>query len=287
MRQGVFEGPLTGAAYWFIAVAGVPYDIVMLHMQVDLIWQFFVHTKFITKMPPWFEYIFNTPSHHRVHHATNPIYIDKNYGGMLIIWDRIFGTFQKEQEEVVYGVVRPLKTWSPLYANFHYLYDVFRAAWNRYRKTSLSSALNYLFRGPGWQPGQTPQSKMEVLEKFWEKRKGFRHDPDRHLSLMCKIYLGLQTGFMILSLLAMTGKAIDSFQKAIITALMMVCMFAIGRIMDANNVQNLGYELLRTSLTSFAIFYLGANSLSLIYGASSLILLLLSSYLDNDQVKNK
>jgi alkylglycerol monooxygenase len=287
LRQGVFEGPLTGIAYWFVAIIGVPHEVANLHMQFDLVFQFFVHTKFIGKLPAPIEYIFNTPSHHRVHHGTNPIYIDKNYGGILIIWDRIFGTYQEEEETVVYGVVRPLKTWSPLYANFHYLYDVLRAAWNRYKKASLSSAMSFLFRGPGWQPGQTKESKMEVLEKFWEKRKHFQHDPDSHLSMAWKIYLVSQTGFMILGLFTFTGASVDASTRFGITAVMMWCMLAIGHVMDQNGTEQRLMEVIRIIVTSTVILMLSSVG-ALVFGVLSSLLYFFTTMYPNvvNRIKN-
>ena len=97
--------------------------------SLNLIWQFFCHTRFVGKLGP-LEWIFNTPSHHRVHHGRNPKYLDKNYAGTLIIWDRMFGTFQKEEEEPVYGITKPLHSWNPVWANFHVWYDLGKDAWD-------------------------------------------------------------------------------------------------------------------------------------------------------------
>jgi alkylglycerol monooxygenase len=285
VRQGVFEGPLTGAAYWMVALLGVPHDISMLHFQIELVYQFFVHTKFIGKLPTPIEYILNTPSHHRVHHGTNPKYIDKNYGGILIVWDRIFGTYEDEDEEVVYGVVRPLRTWSPLYANFHYLYDVLRAAWNRYKKTSLSSALNYLFRCPGWQPGHTKETKMQALEAFWEKRKDFKHDPHRQMSTAYKLYIISQTSFMLLALFTMTGKAVQEYQRFIMTILVMLCMFSVGRIMDHNDIDNLYREILRIMGTSVVLYMFELQIIGIGFGVVSLSLLYSTKFISSRDCK--
>ena len=113
------------------------------------LYQFWIHTKAIDKMHPWFEYLFNTPSHHRVHHGRNPKYIDKNHGGTLIVFDRWFGTFQPEEEEVVYGVTKPLKSWNPIWANFDWYADM----WKDLKKPMRwLDRLRYLFKKPGWLP---------------------------------------------------------------------------------------------------------------------------------------
>ncbi len=87
--------------------------------QLGVLYQFWVHTELIKKLPAPIEYIFVTPSHHRVHHGRNPKYIDKNYGSTFIIWDRIFGTFQEEEEKVDYGITTPITSYNPVWLNFH------------------------------------------------------------------------------------------------------------------------------------------------------------------------
>jgi len=115
----------------------------------NLVWQFWIHTEAIGKMWGWFEFIFNTPSHHRVHHGSNEVYLDRNYGGILIIWDRIFGTFQGETERPKYGLTKNLRTFRPTRVAFHEFVDIahdVRAA------KSWREKLSYVFRGPGWSP---------------------------------------------------------------------------------------------------------------------------------------
>jgi hypothetical protein len=116
---------------------------------INLLYQFWIHTEHIGKLPWWFESIFNTPSHHRVHHGRDPKYIDKNYAGVLIVWDRLFGTFQEEEERPHYGITSPLKSWNPVYANFAHYVALFRTV--RHAR-SAGDALRILFKRPGWQP---------------------------------------------------------------------------------------------------------------------------------------
>ncbi len=116
---------------------------------INLLYQFWIHTEHIKKLPRWFEYIFNTPSHHRVHHGRDPKYIDKNYGGILIIWDRIFGSFKEEEERPHYGITIPLKSWNPVYANFSHYINL--AKWMKDIRNP-SDGLRLLFNKPGWFP---------------------------------------------------------------------------------------------------------------------------------------
>ena len=114
----------------------------------NLIYQFWIHTEAIGRLPRWFEAVMNTPSHHRVHHATNPVYLDRNYAGVFIVWDRLFGTFQRELEgtRIHYGIVKQLGSFNPLWAAFHewigILGDMWRAPW-RHKP-------GYAWRVPGW-----------------------------------------------------------------------------------------------------------------------------------------
>ena len=117
---------------------------------INLVYQFWIHTEAIDRMPKWFEAVMNTPSHHRVHHATNPRYLDANYAGTLIIWDRMFGTFVEElpQDSPRYGLVRNIGTFNPLRVAFHEWVDMFKDA----AKPGLAfrERLGYLFNPPGW-----------------------------------------------------------------------------------------------------------------------------------------
>ncbi len=115
----------------------------------NTLYQFWIHTETIGKLPRWVEFIFNTPSHHRVHHGRDPKYIDKNHAGSLIIWDRMFGTFQEEEEKPTYGITHPLNSWNPIYANVsHYV----QMKDDLLRIPKWSDRIRYLFKKPGWLP---------------------------------------------------------------------------------------------------------------------------------------
>lgn len=149
LRQSSFQGFISMIFYLPLAFIGFnPISFVTIN-AFQTLYQFWIHTKAIHKLPAWFEYIFNTPSHHRVHHGRNPKYIDKNHGGTLIIFDRMFGTFQEEEEEVVYGVTKPLSSWNPLWANFDWYADL----WQDLKKDmSMADRFRVLFNKPGWLP---------------------------------------------------------------------------------------------------------------------------------------
>jgi len=114
----------------------------------NLLYQFWIHTEHIEKLG-WLEYILNTPSHHRVHHGRDPKYIDKNYAGVFIIWDRMFGTFKEEEERPTYGITKPVNSWNPVYANFAHYIDLYHYV---KEARSMSDVKRMLFRQPGWLP---------------------------------------------------------------------------------------------------------------------------------------
>jgi sterol desaturase/sphingolipid hydroxylase (fatty acid hydroxylase superfamily) len=113
---------------------GIPAEAVVTAGALNLIYQFWVHTEHVPKLG-WYEWIFVTPSNHRVHHAQNDVYIDRNYGGLFILWDRLFGTFQEELdgEPVVFGIRGPLKSWNPVKALTHVYVDMFQDSWRTAR----------------------------------------------------------------------------------------------------------------------------------------------------------
>ena len=125
---------------------------------VNLVYQFFVHTETIKKLPRPAEFLFNTPSHHRVHHGADPIYLDRNYAGILIVWDRMFGTFQPEVFRPRYGLVHPVNSDNLITLQ----YGHYAALWRDVRgATSWRDRLGYLFMPPDWQPpsARTPDAE--------------------------------------------------------------------------------------------------------------------------------
>ena len=128
---------------------GFPPAMVFFVAGLNLVYQFWIHTEVIGRMPRWFEAVMNTPSHHRVHHATNPRYLDRNYAGVLILWDRLFGTFEPERldEPPRYGLVRDLGSFNLLWAAFHEWIGIARDAW---RAPDFASRVRYLVAPPGW-----------------------------------------------------------------------------------------------------------------------------------------
>jgi alkylglycerol monooxygenase len=131
-------------------LVGIPAGVVVTVGSLNLIYQFWVHTEHVPKLG-WYEWFFVTPSNHRVHHAQNDIYLDRNYGGLFILWDRLFGTFQEEldDEQVVYGIRGPLKSWNPVTALTHIYVDMARDSW---RTVRWRDKLRVWVSRTGWRP---------------------------------------------------------------------------------------------------------------------------------------
>jgi sterol desaturase/sphingolipid hydroxylase (fatty acid hydroxylase superfamily) len=148
LRQGAFQGSFSWIFYLPLAWLGFPPLMFLTLSSVNTLYQFWIHTRAIGRLGP-LEWVLNTPSNHRVHHGRNPKYIDRNHGGTLIVWDRLFGTYAAEEEEPVYGITTPLASWNPVWANLHYWADLGRRA----RRTARRGVKLRLFvKPPGWNP---------------------------------------------------------------------------------------------------------------------------------------
>ena len=158
LRQSISDTIRFSAMFMIpAALMGVPTIIFTIVGPIQLFMQFWYHTQLIDKMG-WLENILVTPSHHRVHHAINPEYIDKNFSQIFIFWDKLFGSFQPEMEEVppVYGILRQAKTWNPIIINFKHLYQLMKDAWLAER---FIDKLIIWFMPTGWRP-------TDVIQKY-------------------------------------------------------------------------------------------------------------------------
>jgi alkylglycerol monooxygenase len=143
------SGALLGWIFYVpMALAGVPPLVFGVVALVDLLYQFWVHTEHVPKLG-WFDRWFCSPSNHRVHHAVNDRYIDRNHGGILIVWDRIFGTFVEEDEKCVYGTRAPLNSWDPLWSNAEVYWALAKDCWHA---RNWADKVRVWFKAPGWRP---------------------------------------------------------------------------------------------------------------------------------------
>ena len=144
---------------------------------LNLLYQFWIHTEAIDKMPRWFEAVFNTPSHHRVHHATNPRYLDTNFAGVFIIWDKAFGTFvpELEDEKPIYGIVKPLNDHNPIVIAFHEFFGLLKdCASDGWRPHHW---IGRLINAPGWSPDGNHNRSTELKFAYLEDNPDKRDSP--------------------------------------------------------------------------------------------------------------
>ena len=171
LRQTSSGALLSWIFYVPMAVAGVPTEMFVVAAVVDLLYQYWIHTEVVGKLG-WFDRWFASPSNHRVHHAVNDRYVDRNYGGIFMIWDRLFGTFVEETEKCVYGTRAPLASWDPLWANLEVYADLARKSWHAER---WRDKLRVWLMPPGWQPASAPGGAWH--KPAFDLRQVRRYDP--------------------------------------------------------------------------------------------------------------
>jgi sterol desaturase/sphingolipid hydroxylase (fatty acid hydroxylase superfamily) len=148
LRQSALQPFVSMVFYWPLAVLGFPPAVFAACVSLNTIYQFWIHTRMIGRLG-LLESFLMTPSHHRVHHGRNPIYIDRNHGATFIVWDKLFGTYQREEEEVAYGITTPLASWNPIWANVQYWAELWHSAQRTHR---LRDKIAVFLKPPGWFP---------------------------------------------------------------------------------------------------------------------------------------
>ena len=166
LRQTWSGGFYTFIFWLWLPLLGFHPAMILLQMSISLLYQFWIHTEAINKMPKWFEALFNTPSHHRVHHGSNPIYLDRNHAGILIIWDKWFETFQPEliTEKVTYGLVANIETYNPIKIAFIEWWNMLKDAFTGSK--SLKNRILYLFKPPGWRHDGTGKVSDDLRNEW-------------------------------------------------------------------------------------------------------------------------
>ncbi|MBU6407611.1 MAG: sterol desaturase family protein [Alphaproteobacteria bacterium] len=167
LRQ-TWTGDLSASfVFWApLILIGFPVEMVLMFSAFSLVYQFFIHTETIDRLGP-LEWVLNTPSHHRVHHATNPKYLDANYAGVLIVWDRLFGTFIQEEERPSYGIISNLGTLNPFRIAFHEWAGIAR---DLLSARSLREIGGYVFGPPGWSPDGSRKTSAQI-KAAWKARR--------------------------------------------------------------------------------------------------------------------
>ena len=236
------------------ALCGVPPEVVQIILPLHLFAQFWYHTRHIGKLG-FLEYIIVTPSQHRVHHAINPEYIDKNLGAIFCFWDRAFGTFQEELDEVpcVFGTLKPVRTWNPVLINFIHLWGLTQDAWNT-RK--WNDKLKLWFMPTGWRPSDVSLKfpKQIVTDVYNQKKYSpqytFNHKLMTVFQFMC---------INIMSFLFLYNFSdIDLFSRIAYVFLIFITIFGFTSLMDGHNWA-LVFEISRSIIGLIIIIYFSQN----------------------------
>jgi sterol desaturase/sphingolipid hydroxylase (fatty acid hydroxylase superfamily) len=163
---------------------GISPKVFFISLSINSFYQFWIHTDVIQRMPKWFEFIFNSPAHHRVHHGRDVKYIDKNHAGMFIFWDKMFGTFQEEEEKPNYGITKPLNSWNPFWANVEYYAGMVKLA---QKMSRWRDKLFLLIAKPGWQP-----QELGGMMSIPEVEKGYQKYDAKPRNLGLNLYVLVQ-----------------------------------------------------------------------------------------------
>jgi alkylglycerol monooxygenase len=234
------------------ALLGVPANVIAVVGPLHLFAQFWYHTRHIGKMG-FLEYVIVTPSHHRVHHAINPIYLDKNYSQIFIVWDFLFGTFQAELKDVppVYGVTRPVRTWNPIKINFMHLLLLMKDAW---RANALWDKLRIWFMPLGWRPedvaARYPVYKIDDVYNF-EK-----YNPMVSKQIIAWSWVQMLLLLSILCYLFANIAAIGFPNMFLYGAFVFLSVYAYTELLDKNRNAWL-WELAKNAFGGFIIYFLG------------------------------
>jgi sterol desaturase/sphingolipid hydroxylase (fatty acid hydroxylase superfamily) len=154
-----WSGFLLSWVYLPMPLLGIPAHHVIRAGQLNLLYQYWIHTEAIDRLPRPIEALFNTPSHHRVHHGADQQYLDRNYGGVLIVWDRLFGTFEPEIRRVTYGLTKNIDTYNPLRIGYHEFVDIGRDV---IAVKGLRNKLRHVFGRPGWTPSPATRAQLDA-----------------------------------------------------------------------------------------------------------------------------
>ncbi|HAT28754.1 MAG TPA: hypothetical protein DCS89_17190 [Gammaproteobacteria bacterium] len=255
-------------------VLGFPAEILFTVVSLNLIYQFWVHTEHVPKLGI-LEWLFVTPSNHRVHHARNKIYVDRNYGGVFIIWDRLFGSFQEEleQEAVIFGLRKPLNSWNPVWANVHVYWHLIQDC---IKVPGFSNKIKIWLKPPGWLP-----DSMQSSCKLRSQKTGLSTRFDPPLSDFSKGYCVVQfvvtVGLSLTVLINLNGW---NYTTTTIAVFLLTYSYYVHGVWLESRPNALGHESVRLMLLLLAMpftdFPIVPRTTLMAFAATSLLLLLIS-----------
>ena len=251
---------------------GVPPEIFVTVAALNLIYQFWVHTEHIDRLGI-IDYILVTPSNHRIHHAQNKEYVDANYGGVFIIWDRIFGTFIDERKDLkpVYGTSKPLRSWNPFWANFEVWVEMIKDSW---RTKKWSDKVKVWFSRPKWRP-EDVSKKYPIVKN--DMAAFHKYDPK--INLTSKIFAFSQLIFgSSFSMIIFFNFALLSYLDLFLVGFVITSTLVFASFLFENNFYGYYFELIRSVIVLFLISLGNLNYLQEVLIAHSLISMLICSY---------
>lgn len=252
LRQGSFQVLWTSIFYLPLAFMGFDTLTFVTVSAFVTLYQFWIHTETIGKLG-WFEWIFNTPSHHRVHHGRDPKYIDKNHAGVFIIWDRLFGTFQEEEEKPTYGVTQPVDSWNPIWANLKPYVAMGKQLQQTHR---WSDRARILFYKPGWQPAAMGgyQAPQEVDKGSYQKYD-VKGSARLHFYILCQFVIAL----IGTALFLFNEGQLLMMEKVSLALLILFSLLSLGSMFEKPR-KAAPLELIRIILTSATLLYFAGQS---------------------------
>ncbi len=248
LRQSSTGFLLEWIFYIPMALLGIPPLIYVVVSLADLFYQFWIHTRHIGKLG-WFDRNFSSPSNHRVHHAKNRRYLDKNFGGVFMWWDRIFGTFENEDDDyetIKYGTLKPLRSWNPIWANLHLYVFMLKDA---LKTKQLFDKVTLWFKSTGYRPGDIARPmKMPDIFKYQN------YDPK--IGKANKIYIVIQFALLLFITNVLVGlyKIIPYWQSVYWLILLCVNLVFIGRMLESE-YRILRYEAARLGVSLMGVFF--------------------------------
>tara|TARA_Y100000590_G_scaffold467247_1_gene645541 strand:- start:247 stop:1476 length:1230 start_codon:yes stop_codon:yes gene_type:complete len=232
LRQSISDTVRFGAIFMVpAAFLGIPAYIFVVIGPIHLFMQFWYHTRLIDKLG-WLENIIVTPSHHRVHHAINPEYLDKNYSQIFIIWDKLFGSFQSELPDVkpVYGILRPAKTWNPVVINFKHIWQLIKDA---VRTERVWDKIRIWFMPTGWRPDDVKlKHPVKTIEDPYEQVK---YKTENSISLIYWSCIQMSVGLALMFHLLVLSSSVSTPPALLYALFLVVHVFAYTSLLDKRN----------------------------------------------------
>jgi sterol desaturase/sphingolipid hydroxylase (fatty acid hydroxylase superfamily) len=286
LRQPWFHDFISFFIFLPVPLLGFDPKTFVIAAGVQTLYQFWIHTRVIGRMPAVIEYFFNSPSHHRVHHAVNPQYIDKNHAGVFMVWDRMFGTFkeEEEQEEITYGITNQFKSWNPVWANMHY----YKEMWESARRMKTRDKVRVIFARPGWLPDY-----LGGFQQVKEVNKDTYTKYNEDTSPLLRAYGAVQFVITLAGTVSYLDHyhSISVFYRVLFAAVLILSILIVGAIFERRawiaKAEILRLLLVLFSLNSFYYYWYNnwfaiVEVISAILFIASIAWLIISMYKEGD-----